>query len=108
MRIHTPDPAFTTSAQARANFRLAFKLALGFVALLWLIQLMNWGLDLGLEQYGLRPRQLAGLIGILSAPLLHAGFAHLFANSLPLLVLGTGVLYLYPSSSLTVIPAVYL
>jgi membrane associated rhomboid family serine protease len=99
MRIHSPDPAFTTSEQARANFRLAFKIALGFVALLWLIQLTNWGLDLGLERFGVRPRQLAGLLGILLAPLLHGGFAHLTANSLPLLVLGTGFLYLYPSSS---------
>ena len=32
MRIHTPDPVYTTSAQSRANFRLAFKIALGFVA----------------------------------------------------------------------------
>jgi len=108
MRIHTPDPVYTTSAQSRANFRLAFKIALGFVALIWLIQLLNWGLDLGLERFGVRPREFAGLLGILLAPLLHGSFAHLSANSLPLLVLGTGILYLYPSSSLAVIPAVYL
>ena len=108
MQIHIPDPAYTTSEQARANFRLAFKIALGFVALIWLIQLLNWGLDLRLERFGVRPRQLAGLPGILLAPLLHGSFAHLFANSLPLLVLGTGILHLYPNSALKVIPAVYL
>jgi len=108
MQIHTPDPAYTTSEQARANFRLAFKIALSFVALIWLIQMLNWGLDLGLERFGVRPRQLAGLPGILLAPLLHGSFAHLFANSLPLLVLGTGMLHLYPNSALKVIPAVYL
>ncbi len=108
MRIHTPDPAYTSSAPAHANFRLAFKIALGFVALIWLIQLLNWGLDLGLDRFGVRPRELAGLPGILLAPLLHGGFGHLLANSLPLLVLGTGMLHLYPDSSLKVIPAVYL
>ena len=108
MQIHTPDPAYTSSGQARANFWLAFKIALGFVALIWLIQLLNWGLDLGLDRFGVRPRQLAGLPGILLAPLLHGSFAHLLANSLPLLVLGTGMLYLYPNSALKVIPAVYL
>ena len=108
MQIHIPDPAYTTSEQAGANFRLAFKIALGFVALIWLIQLLNWGLDLRLERFGVRPRQLAGLPGILLAPLLHGSFAHLFANSLPLLVLGTGILHLYPNSALKVIPAVYL
>jgi membrane associated rhomboid family serine protease len=107
MQIHTPDPAYTSSEQARANFRLAVKIALGFVALIWFIQLLNWGLDLGLERFGVRPRQLAGLPGILLAPLLHAGFSHLLANSLPLLVLGTVMLHLYPNSALKVIPAVY-
>ena len=108
MQIHIPDPAYTSSNRARANFRLAVKIALGFVALIWLIQLLNWGLDLELERFGVRPRELAGLPGILLAPLLHAGFAHLIANSLPLLVLGTGMLHLYPNSALKVIPAVYL
>jgi len=108
MQIHIPDPAYTSSERARASFRLATRIALGFVALLWLVQLLNWGLDLGLERFGVRPRQLGGLSGILIAPLLHSGFSHLTANSLPLLVLGTGMLYLYPNSTPTVISAVYL
>jgi membrane associated rhomboid family serine protease len=108
MLIHIPDPAYTSSNRARANFQLAVKIALGFIALIWLIQLLNWGLDLELERFGVRPRELAGLPGILLAPLLHAGFAHLIANSLPLLVLGTGMLHLYPNSALKVIPAIYL
>ena len=108
MLIHIPDPAYTGSEQARANFRLAVKIALGFVALICLVQLMSWGLDLGLERFGVRPRQLIGLSGILLAPLLHAGFAHLIANSLPLLVLVTAMLHLYPNSALRVLLAVYL
>jgi membrane associated rhomboid family serine protease len=108
MQLHIPDPAHTGSERARANFRLAVKMALGFVALIWLIQLLNWALDLGPADFGVRPRQLAGLTGILFAPLVHDGFAHLIANSLPLLVLGTAMLYLYPSAALRVLPAVYL
>jgi membrane associated rhomboid family serine protease len=108
MQIATPDPTYTGSAQARANFRLAAKMAFGFVILIWLIQLWNSGLDLGLERFGVRPRELAGLPGILLAPLLHGGFAHLIANSLPLLVLVTGMLHLYPNSAVCVLPAVYL
>ena len=108
MQVEIPDPAWTSSERARASFRLAAKIALGFVALIWLIQALNWGLDLELRRFGVRPRELAGLPGILLAPLLHGGFAHLAANSLPLLVLGTGMLYLYPNSALKVIPALYL
>jgi membrane associated rhomboid family serine protease len=108
MRADIPDPAYTSSARARANFRLAARIALGFVALVWLIQVLNWALDLDLRTIGVRPRELAGLSGILLAPLLHSGFAHLLTNTVPLLVLGTGMLYLYPNSALKVIPAVYL
>jgi len=108
MQIHASDPAFTDSQRARANFRLAVKLTLGFVALIWFIQLLNWALDLGVEDFGVRPRELAGLPGILFAPLMHSGFAHLIANSLPLLIVATAMLYLYPSAALLVLPAVYL
>lgn len=108
MQIDVLDPDYASSERARANFRLALKIALGFVALIWLIDIVNWALALELQRFGVRPRQLAGLPGILLAPLLHGGPVHLIANSLPLLVLGTGMLYLYPNSALTVLPAVYL
>ena len=108
MRVDIPDPSNTGSKQTGADFRLAANTALAFVALLWVIQLSNWGLDLDLERFGVRPRQLTGLPGILLAPLVHSGFTHLIANSLPLAVLGTAMLHLYPKSALRVLPAVYL
>lgn len=108
MQLHSPDPAFASSQRSRDNFRLAVKIALGFVALLWLIQLSNSALGLGPEDFGVRPRELAGLPGILFAPLMHGGFEHLLANSLPLVVLGTAMLYLYPAGARIVLPSVYL
>src|SRR5271157_6140795 len=73
MQIHRPDPAYTGSERSRANFRLAAKITLGFVALIWAIALLNWMLDLGPDDFGIRPRELAGLPGILFAPLVHGG-----------------------------------
>jgi membrane associated rhomboid family serine protease len=105
MQFDSPDPVVTRSERARDNFRLAAKLSLGFVGVLWLIPLLGWGLDL--ERFGVRPREWIGLLGILVAPLLHAGFPHLIANTLPLLVLGTTMLHLYPTASFRVLPAVY-
>jgi membrane associated rhomboid family serine protease len=99
-------PAFTDPERARDSSRLAVRLSLGFVALLWLIATLGWGLEL--ERFGVRPRQWIGLPGILLAPMLHAGFAHLIANSLPLLVLGTVMLQRYPTAAFRVLPAVYL
>lgn len=107
MQLHVPDPAFTGSAQARAHFRLAARLAIGFVAVLWLIHLMNWAAALDPAPFGVHPRQLAGALGMLSAPLVHADFAHLAANTAPLAVVGTAMLFLYPNASLRALPAIY-
>ena len=108
MEIRHRDPALTDSARARANFRLAVRLALAFVALLWIIELLDWAFGLPVEEFGVRPRQWGGLLGIVFAPLVHSGFAHLIANTLPLVVLGTAMLYLYPMAAPRVLPVVYL
>lgn len=108
MQFPVPDPAFTGSEANRAHFRLAVRIALGFVVLIWLVYLMNWGLDLDPDPFGIRPREWRGLPGILLAPLVHGGFEHLIANTLPLLVLGTAMLFLYPNASPKALPLVYL
>lgn len=108
MHLGKPDPRFTSSLRAQRNFKLALSLTFWFVVLLWLILIVDTVLDLGLARYGLRPRDLDGLIGILTAPLLHSGAEHLFSNTLPLVISLTTVLYLYPRSALRVIPVIWL
>ncbi len=108
MHFDVPDPRYTHSPHSRALLALALRLAIGFVAVLWLVQLMNWGLDLDPRPFGVTPREWPGLIGIVTAPLVHSDFAHLFANSVPLAAVGSAMLFLYPHSTLRVLPAVYL
>jgi membrane associated rhomboid family serine protease len=107
VQIDVPDPAFSRSARARANFRLGRTLALAFVGVLWFVHLLNWLLDTDPAGLGVRPRELEGLIGILFAPLAHGDFSHLLANSPPLTVLGTVMLTLYPRSSPRVLAVLY-
>lgn len=64
----------------------------GFVALLWAIEVVDTALGNQLDYQGVQPRDPDGLAGIIFAPLLHGGWAHLTANSGPLLVLGFLVL----------------
>ena len=62
---------------------------LTLVALSWLVFVVNNLLWNGhLSQYGILPRHIGSLPGILWAPFLHASFEHLAANTLPLLILG--------------------
>jgi len=58
-------------------------------ALCWLVFPINNLLFHGhLTAYGITPRHVSGLPGILWAPFLHASYPHLLANTLPLLALG--------------------
>ncbi|NJL86595.1 MAG: rhomboid family intramembrane serine protease [Leptolyngbyaceae cyanobacterium SM1_1_3] len=61
----------------------------GFVVLMWVIELTDELIFRGsLDQYGIRPRSLIGLRGILFAPFLHGNLEHLLANTIPLITLG--------------------
>ena len=60
----------------------------GFVALLWGLEGIDVLADHELDGWGIRPRTDEGLLGILAAPLLHGGWDHLGANTIPALVLG--------------------
>lgn len=59
----------------------------GFVVLLWVIEIVDAGTDNNLDQYGVQPRSDEGLVGILFAPVLHGGWDHLSANTVPVLIL---------------------
>ncbi|WP_332667705.1 rhomboid family intramembrane serine protease [Aeromicrobium sp.] len=60
----------------------------GFVALLYAIEVVDTVVSDRLDSHGVRPRTDEGLLGVVFAPLLHGGWAHLVANTIPLLVLG--------------------
>jgi membrane associated rhomboid family serine protease len=108
MQFDVPDPRYTGSTWSRAHFRLAVKLALVFVAVLWAVFALNVALDIDPDVSGIRPRLWEGLPGIVFAPLVHGGFEHLVSNTPPLVVLITAMVFLYPSATPRVLPAVWL
>lgn len=72
----------------RPAWQVAAVGAAGFVALLWVIEGIDVAASHRLDGWGIRPRSDEGLLGILAAPLLHGGWGHLVANTVPALVLG--------------------
>lgn len=76
--------AWTRTGRAVA----AAKLMLGWVALLWLVEAIDYATGHALDSYGITAREADGLSGIPLAPFLHFGFDHVASNSVPLLVLG--------------------
>jgi membrane associated rhomboid family serine protease len=61
---------------------------LTFVALLYLVELIDQLMGGKLDSNGIRPLTSDGLWGIVFAPVLHANWQHLMANTVPLLILG--------------------
>lgn len=61
---------------------------LTFVALLYVIEIVDQLSGHALDRNGIRPLETDGLKGIIFAPLLHADWGHLLANTVPALVLG--------------------
>jgi membrane associated rhomboid family serine protease len=63
-------------------------LVLGFVALIWVVQILDFILPGRFVTWGILPRTIEGLRGIIFAPILHNGLFHVFANTIPFIVLG--------------------
>lgn len=53
------------------------------IAIMWIEEAIDFLLRGALNQYGIVPRNLIGLRGIVFAPFLHGNFTHLIANTLP-------------------------
>lgn len=61
-------------------------------AVLWVVQFVNAYDDYRLDRFGLQPRDLRGLRGIVTQPFLHASYGHLASNTLPFILIGWVVL----------------
>lgn len=88
-----------------ARIRLKYALLVSglFIVLLWLVKLWEISFGLDLYKYGILPRTLIGLRGIIFAPFIHANFKHLYSNSLPLFFLLIALFYFYPRQAYKVL-----
>lgn len=75
------------------------------VAALWIIFAFDRVFGLQLYRYGVLPRQVNGLWGILISPFVHGNLDHLFSNSVPILILGWLLVYFYPRAAWRVVLA---
>ncbi|WP_433443926.1 rhomboid family intramembrane serine protease [Nonomuraea sp. CA-141351] len=72
-----------------AEARKAFWVMVGFLAVIWIIQIPNWASGYALSyQYGVQPWNPARLPDIISSPFLHWSWEHIEFNSGPLFVFG--------------------
>lgn len=75
------------------QFTTQAKTLTGFVVLMWIVEILDHVIFSGyLNNFGIRPRYIPGLWGILFSPFLHGDFPHLIANTVPFLMLGWAVM----------------
>ena len=77
------------TAPAQTDSRRSGLIAVALMAtLMWVLEIVDVGLGGRLDGFGIEPREVDSLPGVVFAPFLHAGFGHLISNTVPLLVLG--------------------
>jgi membrane associated rhomboid family serine protease len=99
------DPDLAHAPAVRERFRRALNLSMTAVVALGLIYLVGGDAPAALT---VQPQQLAGLTGVLTAPLLHGSAAHLGANALSILILGTLAGTVFPRATLRALPVAWI
>lgn len=74
---------------------LALAIPLFILFVLYVIKTLEVGMDWDFTRLGVYPQAKKGVFGIFAHPLVHADFAHLFANSIPLLFLSWCLFYFF-------------
>jgi membrane associated rhomboid family serine protease len=76
-------------------FKLSLIFPIIFLIIIWLIKISESFLGISFYQWGMYPRDINGLKGILFSPLIHGSFKHLIANSSSFIVLATALFFFY-------------
>lgn len=89
------------------RFRLSLFFSILLVAIMWIVKLFEVSLDFSAVNFGVYPRTLHGLKGILFSPFIHGSFEHLFSNTFPFLILFGSLVFFYPKKYFRVFILMY-
>ncbi len=79
-----------------------------FVATLWIIESLSIYFNFRLVWLGIIPRTISGIPGIIFSPFIHGNYDHLLSNTLPLLIVGSGLIYFYKEIAKNVLGMIWL
>jgi membrane associated rhomboid family serine protease len=106
---HPDDPQFDPQTQARidrSRLLRALNFSLALVLLLAIVYSAQGSFDV--RAFAVSPLTVSGLLGVLTAPLLHGSIEHITANATALLMLGTLAGSVYPRATLRTLPLAWL
>jgi len=82
-----PDSIGSASTKGPRTFRQEVTGVALFIAVMWVVYAIDWVVPAALVDWGLIPRTMGGLWGIVTSPFLHANLGHLISNTIPLVIL---------------------
>ncbi len=74
---------------------------------MWLVFFLEHIFHMDFGTLGIFPRSILGLVGIVTAPLIHGSYSHLISNTIPLLILGGSLFFFFPAHAPRVFMFVY-
>ncbi|MCH6575730.1 MAG: rhomboid family intramembrane serine protease [Bacteroidetes bacterium] len=80
---------------------------LTFPVVMWMVYFISLSLNLDLSRMGILPRDMFGILGIISGPIVHANFSHLLSNTIPLIILGWAIFFFYSKVSFKTFILIY-
>jgi membrane associated rhomboid family serine protease len=83
-------------------------IATSFTALIWGLKFFEFVLGVDFYNLGVYPRSQSGLLGVITAPLIHGSWEHVIGNTLPLALLGSMLIYGYPRSRFWALAGIWL
>lgn len=87
---------------------LALAIPLFLIFVMFALRILEVGMDWEFNTWGIYPHKTKGIPGILTSPLIHADFNHLFANTLPLLFLTWCLFYFYRDLAVNILLFIWL
>lgn len=82
-----PQPTGNTDTEL-PDWMRPFITVLVLAAIMWAVQIIDLLPRTNFWRFGIRPRTLIGLRGIVLGPFIHSGFGHLVSNTIPFITLG--------------------
>ncbi|HNW89299.1 MAG TPA: rhomboid family intramembrane serine protease [Bacteroidales bacterium] len=78
------------------------------IAVMWLVKIVEFVTQSDFSEFGILPLTKIGLLGIFTAPFIHADFGHLMGNTIPMFVTLSIIFYFYREIAFNVFFLVWL
>jgi len=84
------------------------KYPLLFIFVMWGVKFFEFYFEISFVEYGVLPRDISGIKGVLLSPFIHKDFKHLINNTFPIIVLGSLLSYFYKKNYKSIFPMLYI